>query len=168
MSLPPEAIPATTPRFLCDAMLQRLGHWLRTAGYDVVMAAEGEADYARLRRAIDDGRILLTRDPALAKMRRAEKSVVVLQSDNLEGCAQELTERLAINWQLDPFGRCLQCNSLLASASQVTQAVVPEEIDRPLYYCPGCQQVFWDDSNVSRMRTHLSRWQDGDYCQSSD
>ena len=148
MTLSPEAIPSTAPRFLCDAMLLRLGRWLRAAGYDVVMAADGETDYALLRRAIDDGRLLLTRDRELAKMRRAENTVVLLQSDGVEACAAELAERLSIDWQWKPFSRCLQCNSVLMPATQDQQQAVPTDIDGPVYYCHNCQQVFWDGSHV--------------------
>ncbi|MFO7604601.1 MAG: DUF5615 family PIN-like protein [Gammaproteobacteria bacterium] len=164
MTLPPQASAPQLPIFLCDAMLQRLGRWLRVAGYDVVMAREGETDYELLRRAIDEGRLLLTRDRQLAAMRRAADTVILLQSDSVEACAQELATRLALNWLLDPFSRCLQCNTLLIPASAAQRHAVPEDIHSPVYYCPVCQQVFWDGSHVQRMRAHLARWQQGDYC----
>ena len=164
MTLPTQASPQQIPTFLCDEMLQRLGRWLRAAGYDVVMPNEGESDYELLRRAIDEQRLLITRDRELAKMRRADNTVVLLQSDSLEACAQELAEKLSINWLMDPFSRCLQCNSLLTPASKDQYSDVPDDIDSPVYYCPSCQQVFWDGSHVQRMRDHLARWQAGDYC----
>lgn len=166
MTLPPQASPPTVPTFLCDEMLQRLGRWLRAAGYDVVMPNEGESDYELLRRAIDEHRLLITRDRELANMRRANDTVVLLQADSLEASAEELAERLSINWQLAPFTRCLQCNTLLAPATTSQQHEVPDDIEGPVYYCPSCKQVFWDGSHVQRMREHLARWQAGDYCQS--
>lgn len=48
------------PGFLVDEMLQRLGPWLRAAGYDTRIATHAEADYYLLRQAIDEGRLLLT------------------------------------------------------------------------------------------------------------
>ena len=168
MTLPSQASPPKIPAFLCDEMLQRLGRWLRAAGYDVQIAAEGDSDYEILRRAIDEHRLLITRDREIPKMRRAENNVLLLESDSLEACAAELTEKLNINWQLDPFSRCLQCNTLLTPATQEQYADVPADIDSPVYYCPTCQQVFWDGSHVQRMREHLIRWQAKDYCVSPD
>lgn len=149
-------------------MLLRLGRWLRAAGYDVEMAEEGEADYQLLRRAIAQGRLFLTRDRDLAKMRRAENTVVLLASETLEDYARELTERLGVNWQFKPFTRCLQCNTPLTDANQAQRETVPKDISGPVYYCPTCQQVFWDGSHVQRMRGQLVRWHNGDYCESID
>ena len=52
-------------------MLQRLGRWLRAAGYDTLIARNAESDYELLRQALDEGRLLITRDRELAKHRRA-------------------------------------------------------------------------------------------------
>ena len=101
-------------------------------------------------------------------MRRAENTVILLQTDSLEACAQELAERLFINWQMDPFSRCLQCNTLLNPATTEQHQAVADDIDSPVYYCPRCQQVFWDGSHVQRMREQLARWQAGEYCLSVD
>lgn len=168
MTLPPQASPPQIPGFLVDEMLQRLGRWLRAAGYDVVMAKEGDSDFDLLRRAINEGRLLISRDRELARMRRAENTVILLQTDSLEACAQELAERLFINWQMDPFSRCLQCNTLLNPATTEQHQAVADDIDSPVYYCPRCQQVFWDGSHVQRMREQLARWQAGEYCLSVD
>lgn len=161
MTLPPQASPPKIPTFVCDEMLQRLGRWLRTAGYDVVMADEGDSDYELLRRAIDEQRLLITRDRGLAKMRRAKGTVILLLSESLELCAEELAEKLSLNWQLDPFCRCLQCNSLLTSPPDTV--ISPGDVMGEIYYCPTCQQVFWDGSHVQRMREHLARWQAKQY-----
>ena len=83
MTLPPQASPPQIPAFLCDEMFQRLGRWLRAAGYDVVMAKEGDTDYELLRQAISEGRLLITRDRELARMRRAKDTVVLMQADTL-------------------------------------------------------------------------------------
>ena len=150
-----------SPRFLCDEMLQRLGSWLRAAGYDTRIARDGEDDYQLLRQAIEQGRFLITRDRELARHRRAAGTVILLKADNLEDCAEALCEKLAINWLMAPFSRCMGCNTPLIDAT-------PQQIQRlPLtkkdhidaaFYCPTCRQVFWEGSHVKRMRQHLSDW----------
>jgi uncharacterized protein with PIN domain len=168
MTLPSQANSTTIPTFLCDEMLQRLGRWLRVAGYDVVIANGGQSDYELLRQAIDEGRLLLTRDREMAKMRRARDTVILLQADSLEACARELAERLPINWQWRPFSRCLQCNTPLTTATAEQRQAAPSDVTPPVYYCPTCQQVFWDGSHAQRMREHLARWQAGDYRTTED
>ena len=115
------------------------------------------------RQAIAEGRLLITRDRELARMRRAKDTVLLMQADTLEACAKELAERLRVNWQFDPFSRCLQCNTLLTPATTDQCQDVPGDIELPVYYCPNCQQVFWDGSHVQRMRDHLVRWRAGDF-----
>ena len=59
------------PRFLVDVPLQRLGRWLRAAGYDSEFAEDFNSEYYLLRKAINEGRLLLTQNPDLAELRRA-------------------------------------------------------------------------------------------------
>ena len=51
-------------RFLCDAMLGDLAKWLRAAGYDTYYARQGTdvSDRSLTRKALEEGRILLTSD----------------------------------------------------------------------------------------------------------
>jgi len=148
-------------RFLCDEMLQRLGSWLRAAGYDTLIAKEAEDDYQLLRRAIDDRRLLITRDRELAQHRRAPGTVILLESDSLEACAAELSRQVGINWLQAPFTRCMNCNTPLIDATpqQVRALSLKKKphIDAA-FYCPECRQVFWAGSHVARMRKHLMEW----------
>lgn len=149
------------PQFLCDEMLQRLGRWLRAAGYDTVIARDAEADYHLLRKAIAEGRLLITRDRELAGHRRAGGTVVFIEGDNLEQCAAALSAKVPINWLLAPFSRCMNCNTPLEAAQAAQIQSLPFK-DKPnldqAVYCPVCKQVFWDGSHVRRMRRHLTEW----------
>lgn len=150
------------PIFLCDEMLQRLGRWLRAAGYDTLIARDAESDYQLLRQAIDEGRLLITRDRELAEHRRAAGTVVYLECDKLEQCAADLSAKLAINWLLNPFSRCMNCNTPLIDATPQQIRSLPlknrAHIDAA-FYCPECNQVFWNGSHVKRMRRHLQDWE---------
>jgi uncharacterized protein with PIN domain len=149
------------PKFLVDEMLQRLGRWLRAAGYDTLIALDAEPDYYLLRQALDEGRLLITRDRKLMEHRRAPGTVILLECNSLEDCAQELTRQLQINWQYDPFSRCLVCNTPLldATAGQMRDAPTSvQERDLRALYCPNCKQVFWEGSHVHRMRNQLACW----------
>ncbi len=150
-----------TPKFLVDEMLQRLGRWLRAAGYDTAMATDSESDYYLLRRAIDENRLLITRDTRLANYRSAKDHVIVLSSDTLDANVEELANHLDIDWTYKPFTRCMVCNSLLTDASAQQRRDMPErarENTDTAYYCPQCNQVYWEGSHVKRMRNHLEDW----------
>ena len=151
-----------TTKFLVDEMLQRLGRWLRAAGYDTIIAINATPDYYLLRQAIAEGRLLLTCDRKLMEHRRAPGHVILLSCGSLEESVQELTQQLHIEWQHKPFTRCLLCNSLLRDATPEQLQSTPASIhDRelPAFYCPKCNQVFWEGSHVKRMRQQLGTWQ---------
>jgi len=143
-------------------MLQRLGRCLRAAGYDTLIATDAETDYYLLRKAIDEGRLLITCDRKLTEHRRAKDNVILLQCSTLEECAAKLCARIHIDWLHKPFTRCLLCNSLLSQATPDQLQSAPENIkasSEAVYYCPECRQVFWDGSHVRRMQDHLGAWQ---------
>jgi len=150
------------PKFLVDEMLQRLGRWLRAAGYDTVIATDASPDYYLLRQAIDENRLLLTCDRKFMEHRRAAGHVFLLTDCLLEETVQTLTQQLQINWQYRPFSRCLVCNTLLLDASEEQIAQAPASVHErhlPALYCPQCRQVFWEGSHVRRMRHQLDVWQ---------
>ncbi|MEM4222151.1 MAG: DUF5615 family PIN-like protein [archaeon] len=67
-------------RFICDAMLAKLGRWLRMAGYDTKIASNKEKDEEILDKAIKEDRIILTRDKNLSRY----KIAIYITSDNLQ------------------------------------------------------------------------------------
>ncbi len=148
-------------KFLCDEMLQRLGSWLRAAGYDTLIESDGRDDYALLREAIAEQRQLLTRDRKLLEYRRAPGHVILLEGNNLEECAASLSRQLPIDWLSRPFTRCLICNTELRPADEARQAAMPADVRRQdgTLYCPTCNKVYWDGSHVRRMRHRLKQWQ---------
>jgi uncharacterized protein with PIN domain len=148
-------------KFLCDEMLQRLGNWLRTAGYDTLIETNGRSDYELLRDAIADGRYLITRDQKLMEHRRAPGTVILLTCDGMEECVRSLSEQLPVDWQYQPFTRCTVCNTPLQAASSRQKDSIPKRSKKSVeeaYYCPSCEQVYWDGSHVKRMRTKLEEW----------
>src|SRR4051812_27697148 len=102
-------------------MLERLARWLRVLGLDVVSAAGagavgvggvGETDAALARRAVGEGRVLLTRDRRLPRDQPACPCFVVRSGTPLQQLAEVLAH-FAIEPPSDPaalFTRCLLCN----------------------------------------------------------
>ena len=153
------------PRFLCDAMLGRLGRWLRAAGYDTLIAP-GAEDRALVERAIADGRILLTRDRKLQEIRGAARHAVVVESERLPQLASELTQRFGVDWLLRPFQRCLVCNLVLTPAPELARRRLPADVRATageVNYCRQCDRLYWPGGHVRRMTRRLERWRAGEF-----
>ena len=149
-------------KFVCDEMLQGLGRWLRTAGYDTKIATNGEDDRALLKWARKEGRLFLTRDRRLLSENGAyAESVVLLMANDLSGCVAELTRRIGIDWLNAPFSRCLLCNHPLITIERDRQPPMAEPLPQdvwdkgPVLYCEVCRKAYWEGSHVRRMRAKL-------------
>lgn len=149
------------PRFLCDEMLQRLGRWLRAAGYDTAIAAAGVDDRELVAQAIAENRLLLTRDRHMASFRNGRGQVVLLEQNSVPDEVAEVSVRFAINWQLRPFSRCLECNTPLIPATPLQRAQLPEgalAVSNVVLYCPHCDKLYWVGSHTRRMRHTLENF----------
>lgn len=96
-------------KLLCDEMLDRLGRFLRAAGYDTAIAAPGTPDEALLARAAAEGRVLVTCDRGIAA-RRTVQRVVVLAENGLDARARALG---------GPVRACPACGRLYWPGSHV-------------------------------------------------
>jgi uncharacterized protein len=140
-------------------MLAGLARWLRAAGHDTELAAQGERDAALVRLAEQQGRIFLTRDRSVPQIRTSAK-VWVLPAAGLDNEAAALRER-GVDWLFAPFTRCQVDNTPLVPAGPEELARMPEEsrvLPGPHQACPTCGRVYWPGSHVRRMRAKLERW----------
>ncbi|ALP52211.1 hypothetical protein Tel_03085 [Candidatus Tenderia electrophaga] len=158
-------------KFVCDEMLQGLGRWLRAAGYDTLIASNGEHDAALLRLARREGRLFVTRDRALlATHRHLADLIILLAANDMPACAAELTRRCDLDWCKAPFSRCLLCNTplqvLRAGQRELVDDQVPDDVGstgRPVLYCPACRKAYWEGGHVRRMRARLQGFQRGEW-----
>jgi uncharacterized protein with PIN domain len=144
-------------KLICDEMLKGLARWLRTAGYDVEMEPDGTADRLLVERALAEERLLLTRDRSMLKIRHATKVVLLLEANDMESCAREVTQKLDIDWLFNPFSRCSLCNAMLLEIERPTD--FPPDIEQA-FICPACDKYYWQGGHVKRMRHRLERWQE--------
>jgi len=152
----------TLPRLLCDEMLVQLGHWLRAAGYDTLIAHRRAQDRSLVARAMIDDRILLTRDHKLCEIRDAARCTVLLRGERIGEWVQEVTVRLGIDWLAQPFSRCLVCNTVLQPAPDLARARLPQavlETITDINYCRQCDKLYWPGGHVRRMLRQLEAWQ---------
>ena len=147
------------PAFWCDAMLGGLARWLRAAGYDAAWIA-GIDDTDLVRRALADGRILLTADTQLVRhgaVRSGRVRAVLLPSglgkfDQL----QFVFRRLGLARRPT---RCMACGGLLQPISR--QAAQPEAPPRSFawcdefFRCQRCAKLFWRGTHWRRIVARL-------------
>lgn len=149
---------AAAHRFVVDAMLGRLAHWLRAMGYDT--AYLGPADDQRLlAMARAEGRILVTRDGKLAAL--AGFRGCLIRTDEIDAQLAEAVRTLGLSppdtaW----LSRCLECNTPLEPRDrQTVRGLVPERIfaiHAEFRGCPGCGRLYWAGSHADRMVARLT------------
>jgi uncharacterized protein with PIN domain len=146
-------------RFIADAMLGKLAHWLRLLGFDC--AYESEIDDGELvRRGIEQDRIVLTRDRALPDEWRAS-GICVVRAERTFEQLEELMRRFDLARAVRPFTRCSACNERLseADAADLTgraPASILATRER-LRECPGCKRVYWKGSHARRIQRVVDR-----------
>ncbi|MCL6556425.1 MAG: Mut7-C RNAse domain-containing protein [Burkholderiales bacterium] len=150
------------PRFLCDVMLARLARWLRAAGHDTLLAGAQAPDGELVRRAVAEGRWLITLDRQMAAHKAGQAQVIVLAQGSLAEQAARLGRLIDIDWLARPFSRCLLDNTLLEPARPGDIDRLPEGVRRAardFLTCPVCERVYWAGSHYRRMAATLAAWQ---------
>lgn len=151
------ADPPQPVRFALDTHLGKLASLIRLAGFDGALVQD-DADLARS--AADENRVALTRDVALLK-RSIVRYGYWVRSTDPERQLAEVLERFDLLGQMDPFTRCLRCNTPLAVVDRDTVAdqLLPgtrasfSEFRR----CPGCERIYWQGSHHEALLRVLER-----------
>ncbi len=141
------------PRFVLDNHLGQLATYLRMLGFDTLYRNDYQ-DEELARIASSGERVLLTRDRRLL-MRKAIRQGYCIHQTDPRRQAVEVLKRFKLQAQVEPFQRCLRCNSPLQVVSK------REVLDRlepltKLYYddfriCPNCGQIYWKGSHYGHM-----------------
>lgn len=161
MSVEPTGSPASDPamslpRLMCDEMLGRLARWLRLLGVDTA-CLKGVDDDAILAAAQREGRVLLTRDVALAARMPGALLVRALEPE-----AQLREAVQALGLQPDRarlMTRCSLCNAELVRAGRAeAEGHVPEAAfasHEAYWRCPGCRKWYWRGTHAVRIEERL-------------
>ena len=144
-----------TDRLLLDTMLGKLAVYLRMCGYDASYAGDRgvEADGAVRALAEAEGRLVVTRDAALAAAADGLRLTAREPARQLE----ELREAGFALALPDEPRRCGRCNGPLEpvpdGAPRPDYAPPPEEFD--CWRCVDCGQHFWRGSHWDRLASLL-------------
>jgi uncharacterized protein len=150
-------------RFLCDAMLGGLAKWLRAAGYDTYYAREGTdvSDASLTRKALAEGRVLLTSDGGFLKrkpVRDGRVGFLQVPHLSLEEQLRLVVRQFALTRRQS---RCMECNGELgvvppgAVVDRIPPGVIQDH--QEFFLCEGCGRVFWHGSHWDRIASRLSK-----------
>ncbi|MEU1981140.1 Mut7-C RNAse domain-containing protein [Nocardia sp. NPDC019395] len=151
--------PLREPRLLVDVNLGGAARLLRLMGLDVRCEFDAEdAELAEI--AVDDHRILLTRDRGLLARRIVTHGLFVRAGLPVDQVV-EVIDRLDLSNCLTPLTRCLRCGAPLADVAKA------DVIDRlpPLTRhehntfrrCTGCDRVYWAGTHRDRLEELVDR-----------
>lgn len=154
---------APEPRFFADAMLGRLARWLRLLGFDCAWELDIEDDVL-VRRATEEGRIVLSRDRALAQEWRVS-DIHLVASELLAEQLREVIGRFELADRIRPLSRCSRCNVALrpTTPSEVPGRIPPRVLEgrRVFRVCPRCGRVYWEGTHTDRILRRLAEWLPG-------
>lgn len=147
------------PRFLVDAMLGNVARDLRLLGYDAEFRPD-LPDPALLRLAQREGRVLVTRDRALAQRARNVRCVRVAATSPAEQ-TREVLAALPPHRRPAAWSRCLACNGRLRPASEAEAERVPDHIALrhrgELVACERCGRMYWPGTHAPRLAERIGR-----------
>ena len=147
-------------KFLVDGMLGKLARWLRVLGVDTSFDS-GADDDELVGRAVNEDRILLTRDRRLAERRLLRGRVVLIGAESWPDQIRELARAQDLTGLIHPLTRCLRCNTVLEDLAPAAAAPrVPPYIAAThsrYYHCPTCARIYWPGTHRERMSATLAR-----------
>ena len=129
-------------------MLGSLARWLRLAGYDVWYDARAEdRELTRLSRLT--GRVLLTRDRALASSRGIR--VLYIQAQKVQEQLAQVLRAFPPQSESAIQPRCSRCNQPLVEVDKYeVEGLVPPFVwvnQQRFWRCPVCHNVYWRGSH---------------------
>ena len=148
-------------RFIADSNVGRLARWLQIAGFDTLFV-RGIDDNRLVRLALDEGRVLLTRDTEILKRRLVTSGrlrVILIEDDEVKAQLQQVLITLGLMDKLRPFSLCVECNEhLLPREREEVEELVPPYVfqtQTQFVQCPVCRRIYWRGTHWERMCREL-------------
>lgn len=147
-------------KFICDDMLGKLARLLRALGFDTYYQ-EGIKDHQLLRLALEQERVLLTRDRKLVQVRTVPQFVLIW-SDKPLAQLEELLQKTSMKLNKDDvFSRCMECNAILEGVAkeEVKDRVYPYvyQTQENFWHCPVCDRLYWAGTHIQKMQENFKK-----------
>jgi uncharacterized protein len=139
-------------KFIADAMLGKLAKRMRLLGIDVLYD-HAYQDNEVLRLALDQDRIILTRDTGLASRPLAQNRILI-ESDRVDEQIQQVVKTSSLP-ATAILTRCTACNTVLtAPARDEVHDLVSSHVyeqHRDFLRCETCGRIYWKGTHVKNM-----------------
>jgi len=150
-----------TPKFIVDHNVGKLARWLRLMGYDARFF-RGENDAELVAIALDEGRIILTRDTRIMQRRLVTKGklkALLIGSDQPHEQIRQVVDSLRLDYRFNPFSLCLECNQPLVERKKAElKELVPPYVfktQEQFRQCPACGRIYWRGTHWRAMTRRL-------------
>lgn len=154
-------------KFIADNNVGRLARWLRLIGYDTLFF-EQKDDGRMIKTAVDEGRVILTKDAQFMKRRLVANGTlktIHIRQDDPRLQVREVVKSLKLDYHFKPFSLCLECNRLLvARDKEEVRNLVPARVfETQTQYteCPVCHRIYWPGTHWEAMGKGLQDLQLG-------
>jgi uncharacterized protein with PIN domain len=141
-------------RFILDVHLGKLAKNLRLCGFDTKYETNLNDDEI-IDISLKEKRIILTRDKGMLKNKRVTHGYW-LRSQHPPVQIKEVIRRFDLKKMINPFSRCLECNSILESIRKADIVGRLQYKTRKYYNefrrCPQCERLYWEGSHFSKMK----------------
>jgi uncharacterized protein with PIN domain len=150
-------------KFIVDSNVGRLARWLRIAGFDTLFIKDID-DNKLVRIALDEYRVLLTRDRQIMKRRLVSGGrlkTILIEPDDVREQLRQVLMTLDLTGEVKPFSLCVECNELLEykRKEEVEGLVPPYVFQTQTQYmqCATCRRIYWRGTHWERMCGELER-----------
>ncbi|MCX5726571.1 MAG: THUMP domain-containing protein [Candidatus Saganbacteria bacterium] len=140
-------------KFVADSMLGTLARRLRMLGYDTAYPGD-VADREVIKISNDEGRIVLTRDTNLVKVRGV--NAILLKDTKMGTQLKEVMKKLNIKLDKERiFTICSECNVPLEI---IDKESIKDKVPKLVYdsfskfkTCPNCKRIYWPGTHYERI-----------------
>lgn len=145
-------------RFIADVMLGRLARWLRLLGFDTLYYPD-ISDTRLIRTAKEQGRLILTRDTRLVKIKGITDYLLIRANDSFAQLL-EVIQALTLK-EFYPLSRCVTCNgqlSRLFDKNEIKDSV-PDFVFLRFHVflrCSDCGKIYWEGTHPKMFREKLA------------
>ena len=145
-------------KFIADENVGKLCKWLRILGYDVSYYSPID-DAELIRKAVQENRIILTRDSGIPKWNMVKNCLLLESIDTFEQLKQVVKHfKLPVSKELI-FTRCIECNVPVVDVSKtdVKDKIPPyvRKTHEEFVQCPSCGKVYWAGSHYDNVLKRL-------------
>jgi uncharacterized protein with PIN domain len=150
-------------KFIVDSNVGRLARWLRIAGFDTLFIKDID-DNKLVRIALDEYRVLLTRDRQIMKRRLVSGGrikTVLIEPDDVREQLRQVLMTLNLAGEVRPFSLCIECNEPLEfkKKEEIEELVPPHVFQTQTQYmqCTRCRRIYWRGTHWERMCSELEQ-----------